>query len=71
MTDTKASKRRLSKLKAQHWNLDKIVLHMTAQAAEAHGTMAPAEYNRLADFKKRKLALRDEISRIEAELKQT
>ena len=70
MTDTKASRRRLSELKAQHWNLDKIVLHMTAQAAETHGTMAQAEYTRLAHFKKRKLALRDEIARIETELNQ-
>mgnify|MGYP001200258478 CR=1 FL=1 len=68
MVDRKDIRRRLTQLKNEHFKLDKLVLHMTAQASESSKKMDPTEQNRLKEFKKRKLALRDEIVRIERDI---
>ena len=68
MNNRKSSKKRLAGLKAEHWKLDRLVLHLTAQATENSRKSNQSDQNKLKEFKKRKLALRDEIARIESEI---
>ena len=68
MTDLKIAKVRLTKLKAEHFELDKLILHLTAQALEASKKASPNEKNKLKEFKTKKQAVSDEIARLENEI---
>ena len=68
MSNRKSLKNTLTKLKAEHWKLDKLVLHMTAQASDSSKGLSGREENILSGFKKRKLIVRDEIMRIEKQI---
>ena len=68
MTNLRLSKKRLSKLKAEHFELDRLILHLTAQSLESSKKASPNEKNKLKDFKQKKKAVSDEIAKLENEI---
>lgn len=68
MSDSKSLKKMLTKLKEEHWKLDKLVLHMTAQENDRSKGLSSREENMLSGFKKRKLIIRDEIAKVEKQI---
>lgn len=68
MTNLKIAKQRLTKLKAQHFELDRLILHLTAQGLEASKKASPNEMNKLKEFKTKKKTVSDEIKKIENEI---
>jgi hypothetical protein len=58
--DTDALKQKLAELRSEHRDLDDVVLHMSAAIT--------ADALQLQRLKKRKLALKDQIARLESML---
>ena len=71
MNDRKSFRKRLATLKAEHWKLHGVVLHLTAQSKDGSRVMSPLDQNKLKEFKKRKLAIKDEIIQLQKELDKT
>ena len=68
MSDLKSLKKQLNRLKNEHYQLDKVILHMTAQNFDDEIKKDQFELNKLTELKKRKLSIRDEIFKIQKQL---
>ena len=68
MSDIKSLKKRLTRLKNEHYELDRTILHMTAQNFDDGIKKDQFELNRLTELKKKKLSIRDEIYKVQKEL---
>ena len=68
MNDLKSYRKKLAQLKAEHWKLDRVVLHLTAQSKDKSKALSAQDQNKLSEFKKRKLAIKDEIIKLQNEL---
>lgn len=60
MDDTETLKRKLAELKSEHRDLDDVIAHLVENA--------PFDQLQVQRLKKRKLALKDEINRVENQL---
>jgi hypothetical protein len=60
MDDTETLKRKLAELQSEHRDLDDVIAHLVENA--------PFDQLQVQRLKKRKLALKDEINRVENQL---
>ena len=60
MDDIETLKRKLAELKTEHRDLDDVITHLTETA--------PFDQLQVQRLKKRKLALKDQIARLESQL---
>ena len=68
MSDIKLLRKQLNKLKNDHYELDRTILHLTAQKFDIETKKNPHELNQLRDLKKKKLSIRDQIFNIQKQL---
>tara|TARA_B000000437_G_C11539889_1_gene262748 strand:+ start:223 stop:444 length:222 start_codon:yes stop_codon:yes gene_type:complete len=68
MSDIKLLRKQLNNLKNHHYELDRTILHLTAQKFDAEAKKNPHELNQLKDLKKKKLLIRDQIFNIQKQL---
>ena len=69
MSDLKSLKKQLTVLKKDHYEVDRTILHLTAQKFDIEAKKNPHELNKISDLKKRKLIIRDQIFNIEMQIK--
>tara|TARA_B100001559_G_C16346058_1_gene550355 strand:+ start:193 stop:414 length:222 start_codon:yes stop_codon:yes gene_type:complete len=68
MSDIKSIKKQLNRLENEHYELDRIILHMNAQKFDSEIKSDPMEINKLKDLQKRKVSIHEEIIRLKHQL---